>query len=126
MKNLVLILMAFLMSSAHSQEVFTISGDEIVLNNGSIERKITLDSEHVRSYGLYDPNHSYNFISDSREFSFLINSESVDGLSGWELVSTKPIREGQSGKGLAIVLRARANGIIFISNYIIYFIRTSR
>ena len=80
MKNLVLILVAFLMSGAYPQEVFTISGNDIILTNGCIERKITLADEQVHSFGLYDPANLYNYISDSREFAFLINNESVNGL----------------------------------------------
>jgi alpha-galactosidase len=122
MRNILLILTAFLVNSTYSQEVFKISGKEIVLNNGRVERKIKLSHDSLFSYGLYIPAGSYNFISKSREFSFLINNETINGYSGWELLSTGAIQEGPSGKGIRIVLRGKGkwNTLQIELNYVLY------
>jgi len=79
-------------------------GNEIVLQNGCIVKVISMTGDSVYSTMLSDSENSVNYISKSREFSFLINNEPVDGFSGWRLVSSKTITDDRGGRGIAIIL----------------------
>jgi len=87
-----------------SQEYYTKRGNEIVLQNGCIVKVISMTGDSVYSTMLSDSENSVNYISKSREFSFLINNEPVDGFSGWRLVSSKTITDDRGGRGIAIIL----------------------
>ncbi len=62
-----------------------------------------------------------NFLSNSKEFSFSLNDKSLDGGSGWKLLSTEPIHDDMKGKGVKLILQADNSFKIRIElNYLLY------
>ncbi len=107
MKKLFLVFSPFLFAGAYAQEVFRVTDNEIILDNGVIQRRIHVITDSVYSSGLIVSGNPYNFISKSHEFAFKVNDETVNGFSGWEVLAKNALREGQSGKGLKIELKGR-------------------
>lgn len=88
-----------------SQEYYLKRGNEIVLQNGSIVKVVSVTGDSVYSTLLSGSGTSINYISKSREFSLLINGEPVDGFSGWRLVSSKTITDENGGSGISISIK---------------------
>jgi alpha-galactosidase len=88
-----------------SQEYLSQRGNEIILQNGSIVRAISVSGDSIYSTLLTIPGGPVNYINKSREFSFLINSEPVDGFTGWKLITVKKIKDERGGNGISIVLK---------------------
>jgi alpha-galactosidase len=122
MKAILVIFFLLYVNQAFSQDFFTVSGDKIELNNGIITKKLAITGDSIYSYALYVKSGSDNFISKSREFSFLANNNIISGFDGWGLLSTDAIQDGKSGKGLKIVLQGKnlSDKLRIELNYMLY------
>lgn len=122
MKAVVFALVSLVVNSTYSQEVFNLSGNEIVLHNGTVTKKLRWTGDSLYSFSLTDQSSTVNYIEKSREFSLLINSNPVNGFSGWELVSTQTIQDGQAGRGLKIILKGKKqwSNLQVELNYMLY------
>jgi alpha-galactosidase len=114
--------LTIIMGTVCSQDYYRQSGNEIVLQNGSILKTIRVTSDSIYSLMLSDPEASVNYIGKSREFSFLINNEPVSGFTGWQLISTKKIRDEHGGSGILILLKGTRlwKDLLVELNYMLY------
>jgi alpha-galactosidase len=115
-------LLFIITGSACSQDYYVKSGNEIVLQNGSIVKVIRLSGDSIYSTRLSDPANSVNYISTSREFSLLVNDKPVNGYTGWKLVSAKKIIDDRGGNGVSILLKGNNewNDLQVELNYLLY------
>jgi alpha-galactosidase len=122
MKKTVFFLSVFLVQIASSQEFFNISGNNITLQNGLITKKIRISGDSLYSFLLTDSASSFNFIEKSRDFSFLVNNNPVNGYKGWKLTSVQPISDYHLGNGLKIILEGKSqwNRLRLELNYMMY------
>ncbi|MCK5068012.1 MAG: alpha-galactosidase [Bacteroidales bacterium] len=122
MKTLLLVLIASFSSALWSQEFVSVSENSLALNNGELVREIRLGNGAISSTGLRMAGEDRNYIMDSREFSFLANSQQVDGSTGWDLVDTELISDERMGQGVRVVLGGTAEwqGLFVEINYLLY------
>ena len=122
MKIVLLFLAMICFSSLYSQSFYELSGNLIILDNGKFTREIKISHDSIFSNKLLLRSDNRNFILKSREFSFLLNNKTVDSYSGWELISTSPIQDDYSGKGIKIITRGKGilKTITLELNYLLY------
>jgi alpha-galactosidase len=107
MKNRLLLLTLFLPVLVPAQEFFRIAGHDVVLENGCIVRKLKLSGDSLVGYLLTDLSGKFNFINPGKEFSLLVNGKPVNGYTGWNWISARPIADGHQGKGIALLLQEK-------------------
>jgi alpha-galactosidase len=122
MKYIILILAFASISKLYSQSFYTISGNDITMNNGELIRIVKISHDSVYSSRLSIQSDGKNFISPGREFSFLLNDKIVDGYSGWELVSVKKTEDENLGEAIKITLKGKkkTNPVSLEINYMLY------
>jgi alpha-galactosidase len=122
MKNLLLLIVASLSSALFSQEYISMRGDMLELNNGIVVREILIENGTVSSTVLRLMEENRNYITDSREFSFLVNGKWVDGSTPWELAGTEAIHDERQGQGVRVILGGTAGlqGLVVEINYLLY------
>jgi len=121
----ILILFTFIgfLSDSFSQDFFQFTGNELVIDNGSIKRIIGLKNDGVGSESLYLSGYERNYIrGSSPEFQFLLNGNKVAGNTGWEVVSFNPIPDNNGGKGASLHLKGHgpADGIELTLSFAVY------
>jgi alpha-galactosidase len=107
MKKLILLLFIAIMNDLYSQNFYEIAEGGLKLNNGFIQREISIAGDSIYSSQLSLGDGKQNYISKSREISFLLNGKAVDGFSGWEFLSSSAIQDENSGKGVNLILKCR-------------------
>jgi alpha-galactosidase len=122
MKPLFLILALACFSKSWSQNFYTAYENEITLYNGNLLRAIRISNDSIYTTRLSIQSDGKNFISKSREFSFLLNDKIVDGYSSWKLLSINPIHDENSGRGVKIILqgKGKTNQVSLEINYMLY------
>ncbi|RPI41078.1 MAG: hypothetical protein EHM46_06925, partial [Bacteroidetes bacterium] len=103
----VILLLSARLIPVSGQEIVTVRHDAIVLDNGSLVREIRAGEGAVTSVRLSMSGWEENYISEGREFSFLLNGRLVDGRSGWYVTESEQIRDERSGQGVRLRLRGR-------------------
>jgi alpha-galactosidase len=91
--------------SLFSQDFFRWNGTTLTLDNGCIQRTIIYnkDSLKLATSQLLLKAGGYEAVKgQSAEFSFQVNGNVFNGLSGWMLVSCVPASDNHSGKGATI------------------------
>ena len=99
------------MASASESPVAQWTDRTLVLNNGTITRKVVHDANQhsIRTTELKLLDEEYNHSSPSSdEFSFEINGNVCRGSAGWEFKQFEPVDDVLGGKGGALVLRSVA------------------
>ncbi len=78
--------------------------------------------EGISSVLLHRNGSHHNLISESREFSFLLNDTPVHGGSGWRTVSLDTITGGNNGSGIRMILdgEGELEGLRLEVNYMMY------
>jgi alpha-galactosidase len=106
-----------------AQNYCKVAGQKVTIDNGLIQRVITLENGRLNTVSLLlNNNESFSVPHKSKEFSFFVNDKEYNGFSGWELVETKPFSDETGGEGIAIVLRENvpAPKIEVELNYLVY------
>lgn len=135
MKKIIVTLLIVLFGSTiptAAQVVITFNDNILTLENGVIQRQITIDkngSFTTNSYKLLDGNKEFilnnaNFnkkdadkfsVSNSDEFAFKLNDNEFTGLSGWEYVRYKEIEDG-----IKLILKSKNSALQLGITYLIY------
>ena len=87
------------------QDFFSWDGTTLTLDNGHIQRKIVYshDSLKLSTRQIRLSADGYDAVrGQSVEFSFLINDNPVNGMSGWEFIDCIPASDNNLGKGAKI------------------------
>ena len=88
-----------------SQSVYKFTGKDLVIDNGSVKRIVYCSNDSVFSEALFFKGNDRNYLQQrSPEFQFLLNDREINGYSGWETVSCKPITDEHGGSGVALKL----------------------
>jgi alpha-galactosidase len=104
-----------------AQDFYKFSGQKIMLDNGAIRREISLANNRISCTGLFLPASAENFLSESREFSFTLNGQAINGLSGWKVISAVPVADDTGGKGVSVLCASEKFPELRIKlNYILY------
>ena len=105
-----------------SQNFFTQTGKVILLDNGFVKRKITIENGKLLTSDFMLNTDSSSIISPSRDFSFSINNKRYDGQSGWKLTATKPIEQADGGRGVSLILSPAGDfpGFSIAISYLLY------
>jgi alpha-galactosidase len=104
-----------------AQDYFKRNNNSIVLDNGSITREISFAENKVSCSDMYMTGQKTNYLGTSREFSFSLNGISLDGGSGWRMLSADPISDDKKGRGVKLVLQSDNNFKIKLElNYLLY------
>ena len=96
-------------ASASEGPVAQWANHTLVLNNGTITRKVVYDANQhsIRTTELKLQVDGYNYSGPSSdEFSFDINGKVCRGGAGWEFKQFEPVDDVLGGKGGALVLRS--------------------
>ncbi len=121
MKYFVLIVLMLCSTDLFGQDYFKTEKYAIILDNGYIRRDISTKENKFFSSALFQNGIKENFIGDSREFSFSLNDKTMDGRSGWRIISSSPINNSGQGKGVKIILEPENSSQIRIEmNYLLY------
>jgi alpha-galactosidase len=115
--------MSFLYPSLQAQNFTTFHDNSLIINNGSIERKIIVEDGNIITKSIKLNGHNFNFNSEkSKEFSFNINGKYYDGQSGWNLISFTEVSDDYKGKGATLKLEGikDLSGLEFHITYMLY------
>ena len=94
---------------------------QVSLGHQYIERIIDYRNDSLIGTSLFLRKDDFNFIRKSREFAFLLNGQSIDGFSGWGLISTATIKADNEGSGIKIKLKShKVVGLELTLHYILY------
>ncbi len=98
------------------------SDKELILDNGLVHRVISFEDNKIASTELSLHGDTTNFLVDtSREFSFLLNGQAVDGQSGWELQGIEKFAMPQQGQAVAVALKSTFHEDLYLKvNYVLY------
>jgi alpha-galactosidase len=120
MKKL-LYLLVFCSIKLGAQDFYKTSGQKIILDNTYIRREISFADNKIKCSGLFIPASKDNFLSESSEFSFSLNGETINGLSGWKVISTVPLKDATGGKGVSAMFVSEKIPELHIKlNYVLY------
>jgi len=104
-----------------AQDFYKVDNNMVILDNGYIRREISIAANKVSSTNMFLSGLKDSYLSSSKEFSFSLNGNSVNGGNGWKMVSSGPINDDLKGKGLKLVLQSANNpGIRIELNYLLY------
>ncbi|MBS1599497.1 MAG: alpha-galactosidase [Bacteroidetes bacterium] len=122
MRKILFIAAITLTNIIYAQNFYEVSGSNIRLNNGVLKRIISFSHDSLYSHELLLQGDSNNFIRTSKDFSFSINNEKLDGYTGWELISTSSIHDDHDGAGIKIIIKGKNKwrGIQVDLNYLLY------
>ena len=124
MKRILIFILVF--STIHDlicQPVFQSDGDKIILDNGSVKRIINCKNGRIVSDGLFLEGRDRNYIrSNSPDFQFTMNGLKVNGETGWEVISSDPIKDENNGNGVKIKLKGtgQASGMELSVSFLTY------
>ena len=111
----------FAVSFLYGQSFYTRAGNMIKLDNGIISREILLDKDSLISQSLRLNKFPFNYIQKSCDFSVAVDHQTVNGFSGWKLVSSEPYSDPDGGYGVQIMLAPGNNARVGIRlNYVLY------
>jgi len=124
-KKKVFSLLGFLscISVMQAQTYATWTNSTLHLNNGLVEREISIEGGKFLTKSLKLKDNDINFNSEkSKEFSLLINGKICDGKSGWILKQIEPSSDNYQGTGAVVKLRGRDRfaGIELHITYLLY------
>ena len=123
MKNFLLIIMFVGLVPDSMSQAYKFSGNELVIDNGSIKRIIKCTNHSLVTEGLYLAGNERNYVrSSSPEFRFLMNGLKMSGDSGWKVISCKPSEDANGGNGTILNLegQGQAEGIELAVSYLSY------
>jgi alpha-galactosidase len=107
---------------SHSQDYVSEQNNQVTLNNGLVTRVISMNAHAISSIRLSMEDLDRSYIQPSREFAFLLDGQSVDGSSGWDLVATQPLKDQRLGQGIKLIVQGRdsLSGLQLEINYLLY------
>ena len=123
MKNFFILLMVIGIVPDSMSQVYQFSGNELIIDNGSIKRIIKCTNNSLVTEGLFLAGNERNYVrSSSPEFRFLMNGVKVNGDSGWKVISCKPLQDVNGGNGTRLNLegQGQAKGIELTVSYLSY------
>jgi len=121
MKQTPILFLFFIVFATYGQEFYTISHDKITLDNGRITKVLIAANDSLITSSLHIPNSSVNYINKSKEFSFTMNDQELNGYSGWNLASKETIHDDAEGHGIKLVLASNKSPKIEVAiNYMLY------
>ena len=96
---------------------------ELTLDNGKVQRKISLpDREGVFVTTLYPPlgGEFKYFKKDNTDFQFEVNGMVYSGVSKWQFVGIKSITGSRQGDGAAVTLKSTDRKIELTISFLLY------
>ena len=104
------------------QDFVSIGEDEITLQNGYLSRILKFEEGKFVSSGMFLTGNPRSYISESADFSCLVNDRVVNGYSAWSLVKSERIQDNNMGEGVRITLESREEplGLLLELNYMLY------
>lgn len=121
MKYFIAVFFLFGSIDLFGQDYYKIYENAIILDNGYIRREISIEGNKFFSSALLMQGMKENFIVNSREFAFSLNDKTMDGRSGWKIISSIPVSDSMDGKGVKIILEPEnSSGIRIELNYLLY------
>ena len=118
-----LFLSVFSVTTCFSQSSFDFSGNRLTIDNGSIKRSVSFSHDSVITESLFLSGSGRNFLRDkSPEFQFQLNGRTINGYSGWKVISCKPFSDNYDGNGAILKLTGAgpAEGIELDVKYLSY------
>jgi len=106
-----------------SQNFASWNDNKLILNNGIVNREITVVHDTIRTDNLRLQNNNVNFCRrSSKEFSFRIDDKNYDGTSGWLLMNFSSAKDNYQGQGASINLKGtkELSGIELVITYLLY------
>jgi len=122
-RNLLKFLFYLLIVPSVSAQNFAVWKDsKLVLDNGVVSREIIVENGHLLTTSFKLKDNDLNFNNKSDEFSFMIDSKSYNGASGWNLVSFLPAKDKYQGNGATVKLKGtkELSGIELEIMYLLY------
>jgi alpha-galactosidase len=116
----------FVAANASAEPVGRWADNTLVLDNGVVSRKCVYDAKRqaLQSIELKLSGGKSNYFGrSSDEFSFEIDGIPCQGSSGWEVKSVEPLKDSQSGEGVAVTLHSAALNPVKIEvkiDYLLY------
>jgi len=109
-------------SLSQAQDYVSEQTNQIILSNGMVTREISMNAHAISSIRLSMADLDRSYIQPSREFAFLLDGQSVDGSSGWDLVATQPLKDQRLGQGIKLIVQGRDSlrGLQLEINYLLY------
>jgi alpha-galactosidase len=120
--SVIFITMAF-SGFCFSQNSYQFNGNRLQLSNGIITRSIQWKKDSIISEGLFITGYNKNYLQrKSSEFQFLLNDKKINGYTGWEIVTCKPLSDNLQGTGAVLKLKGKgsAEGIEISLSYLVY------
>ncbi len=116
------LLFLIILPSQSAQNYAEWKDTKLVLDNGIVNREITLENGRYATKSIMLKNNDLNFNSRSVEFSFMIDGKYFDGASGWELISFLPGKDKYKGNGATVKLKGtkQLSGIELEILYLLY------
>ena len=109
MNKFIVLFFLLTINQAFSQDYLIKDQDQVILDNGVIQREITFSHDSLYSSSLILKKDNTGFIGKSKDFSFLVNGKELNGYSGWELMDTRAIEDTTGGNGVRVSLRQIGN-----------------
>ncbi len=106
-----------------SQKSIDLVNNRLLIDNGSIKRSIKYQNDSIISEGLFIAGSTRNYLrTQSPDFRFLLNGSTVDGFSGWKVISSIPLSDSYNGDGTSLRLAGTgpASGIEIELKYLTY------
>jgi alpha-galactosidase len=123
MKTFLILFMAFGLVPDSMSQAYQFTGNELIIDNGSIKRIIKCTNNSFFTEGLFLAGTERNYVRNSSpEFRFLMNGVKVNGDSGWKVISCKPLKDVNGGNGTMLNLEGQglAKGIELTVSYLSY------
>jgi alpha-galactosidase len=108
--------------SLSAQDYAVWKDNSLVLDNGVINRQISVINGRVLTKSLTIKGSDINFNAKSEDFSFEIDGKKLSGLAGWKLISIVDATDKYQGNGATLKLEGRgeAVGISIDVTYLLY------
>lgn len=115
----------FILNQANAQHGFAKwTKDELILNNGLVQRVISLPNTSSGKIGttLYKPvTGDFNYFEKySPEFQFEIDGKVYSGEESWQLVNIQTITDAKQGEGVAVKIISQDQQIELTIKYLLY------
>ena len=108
---------------AVAQKFASWNGQVVVLDNSFVRKELVISNDSIYTNYLKLNNSDLNFCTNqSQEFSFLIDSKSYNGTSGWALINFTAAKDDHQGNGVTINLKGTKElvGIELAVTYLLY------